>query len=446
MKPFDYNKYIKNNPLLKEIFMGPNTDVYEEAQNILDDILSERDWMEIADMTIEDALDTVEAYGHSGPKAQAIAEKLVALVLGGGTPTRQMTGDANADFMGEGFNPIKRMKDFAGEKGWTFSARRPTPEEDVIGREYMRSQGKELGSIGVDRITGNINVMEPNGDFRAVLSSDGEELSAWEMDIHENAFDDEEGSGYSYEYQEGPGASPQEIARAIKQFQSDKFTWEKLAKNDYYAMAQGNAADIKSEYYPNWKMSDFKQVINAIEGGSSSLNEAAEKDIEIDIDSAEQITLKGKELDSDKLGTNKKYRDIILKAPDKAFIYKGKPVSITAVDLNDGSVDEPKIYLTVINEAIGQDNEFSNAALDLVKIAEPMVKGQGYIDNLNPEKRQARKITNADQLSDFYYELRDTLRGTAKDSAKFPMRAKKIIVDKYKIEMTNEYGGEMTWR
>lgn len=76
-----------------------------------------------------------------------------------------------------------------------------------------------------------------------------------------------------------------------------------------------------------------------------------EKDIEIDIDSAEQITLKGKELDSDKLGTNKKYRDIILKAPDKAFMYKGKPVSITAVDLNDGSVDEPKIYLTVLNES-----------------------------------------------------------------------------------------------
>ena len=84
---------------------------------------------------------------------------------------------------------------------------------------------------------------------------------------------DDEGSGYSYEYQEGPGASPQEIARTIKQFQSDKFTWEKLAKNDFYAMAQGNAADIKSDYYPDWKKSDFEQVINAIEG-STSLNEA----------------------------------------------------------------------------------------------------------------------------------------------------------------------------
>jgi hypothetical protein len=71
-----------------------------------------------------------------------------------------------------------------------------------------------------------------------------------------------------------------------------------------------------------------------------------EKDIEISIDSAEEITLNGEELDSDKLGTNKKYTDTILKAPERAFIYKGKPASITAVDMNDGYTDEPKIYLT----------------------------------------------------------------------------------------------------
>jgi hypothetical protein len=28
-------------------------------------------------------------------------------------------------------------------------------------------------------------------------------------------------------------------------------------------------------------------------------------------------------------------------------MYKGKPVTITAVDLTDGSVNEPKIYLTI---------------------------------------------------------------------------------------------------
>lgn len=89
--------------------------------------------------------------------------------------------------MEEGPGILRRMKNWAGEKGIGFgSARRPTEEENQIAREYMQSVGKELGSIGVDKITGNINVMEPNGDFRAILSPDGEELSAYEMDIHEN--------------------------------------------------------------------------------------------------------------------------------------------------------------------------------------------------------------------------------------------------------------------
>ena len=87
---------------------------------------------------------------------------------------------------------------------------------------------------------------------------------------------DEEGSGYSYEYKEGPGASPKEIADTIKQYQKDKFTWEKLAKNDFYSMADGESADIKSEYYPQWKKSDFQQVIDALEGGSTSIKENEE--------------------------------------------------------------------------------------------------------------------------------------------------------------------------
>jgi hypothetical protein len=356
-------------------------------------------------------------------------------------------------------------------------------------------------------------------------------------------FDDEEGSGFSYEYQEGPGASPQEIARVIKQFQSDTFTWNKLAKNDFYSMAQGESADIKSDYYPNWKKSDFEQVIAALEGGSTSMNEAAttelklkgpdqdelidaiaflnngigkgnqkvklpfgnntlkaldkdgkkdgaafsirvkpsksgaeyiksvndfledhgftcklsgakvneaknkEKDIEVDIDSADQITLKGKELDSDKLGTNKKYRDLILKAPDKAFMYKGKPATITAVDLNDGSVDEPKIYLTIINEAIGQENNYKKAALEIVALAKAIIKAAEEQLSMHKEIAYASRISDADQLSDLYYHLLDEL-GDFLPSGMDPFRkgAKKIIVDKYNIEMTDEYGSPMKWR
>lgn len=101
-------------------------------------------------------------------------------------------------------------------------------------------------------------------------------------------------------------------------------------------------------------MLNMKQSINEIKRMqqlAGILSEAQnEKDIEISIDSAEEITLKGKELDSDELGTNKKYRDAILSAPDKSFMYKGKPATITAVDLKNGYVDEPKIYLTTYTD------------------------------------------------------------------------------------------------
>jgi hypothetical protein len=172
-----------------------------------------------------------------------------------------------------------------------------------------------------------------------------------------------------------------------------------------------------------------------------------EKDIEIDIDSAEQITLKGKELDSDKLGTNKKYRDLILKAPDKAFMYKGKPASITAVDLNDGSEDEPKIYLTIINEAIGQENNYKKAALEIVALAKAIIKAAEEQLSMHKEIAYASRISDADQLSDLYYHLLDEL-GDFLPSGMDPFKngAKKIIVDKYNIEMTDEYGYPMKWR
>ena len=51
----------------------------EEASNILDDLLGERDMEELHGMSIEDALDTVKTYGHSGTKAKKIAEELFGM-------------------------------------------------------------------------------------------------------------------------------------------------------------------------------------------------------------------------------------------------------------------------------------------------------------------------------------------------------------------------------
>jgi len=52
-----------------------------EAENILNDLLDERggDMGELYGMEMEDALDTVEAYGHKGSKAKKIAQELFAL-------------------------------------------------------------------------------------------------------------------------------------------------------------------------------------------------------------------------------------------------------------------------------------------------------------------------------------------------------------------------------
>ena len=53
----------------------------DEAEAILNDLLDERvgDMGELHGMEMEDALDTVEAYGHKGSKAKKIAQELVSM-------------------------------------------------------------------------------------------------------------------------------------------------------------------------------------------------------------------------------------------------------------------------------------------------------------------------------------------------------------------------------
>jgi len=107
----------------------------------------------------------------------------------------------------------------------------------------------------------------------------------------------------------------------------------------------------------------------------------------------------------------------------------------------------------IIKEEIGKvlkeaTNTFAAAALELVNIAEPMVKGGGYIDDMRPERRKASNIKTADQLSDFYYSLKETLDGSAdlKNNKMFVIKAKEIIVDKYKLSITDENGFPMKFK
>jgi hypothetical protein len=74
-----------------------------------------------------------------------------------------------------------------------------------------------------------------------------------------------EGGWPEEEYKEGKGATEEEIQSTIRKYKADMFRWQKMAANDFEAMADGNEADIKNNYYPNWKKEDFRKVIDALE-------------------------------------------------------------------------------------------------------------------------------------------------------------------------------------
>ena len=71
-------EYVNN---LKELGIRESVVNESEAENILNDLLDERggDMEELHGMEMEDALDTVEAYGHKGSKAKKIAQELHSL-------------------------------------------------------------------------------------------------------------------------------------------------------------------------------------------------------------------------------------------------------------------------------------------------------------------------------------------------------------------------------
>ena len=52
---------------------GEDLDPHQEALNIKEDILGERTPEELMGMTLKDAIETVETYGHSGEIAKEIA-------------------------------------------------------------------------------------------------------------------------------------------------------------------------------------------------------------------------------------------------------------------------------------------------------------------------------------------------------------------------------------
>ena len=70
---------IKNNQADKYESVVTESKEADEAESILNDLLDERDMDELHGMSMEDALDTVGAYGHKGSKAKKIAQELVSM-------------------------------------------------------------------------------------------------------------------------------------------------------------------------------------------------------------------------------------------------------------------------------------------------------------------------------------------------------------------------------
>ena len=97
-----------------------------------------------------------------------------------------------------------------------------------------------------------------------------------------------------------------------------------------------------------------------------------------------------------------------------------------------------------INEAMG--NQFAEAALELVTLAKSLIRAAGESLVMNSEVKKASMVTDEDGLSELFYHLQDVLGEFIGSGARtFAREAKKIIVGKYGITMTDEYGFPMKW-
>jgi hypothetical protein len=73
---------------------------------------------------------------------------------------------------------------------------------------------------------------------------------------------EEEPAWSSQDYEEGPGATEEEIQRVVDFYMNDRYRWDMLAKEDFERLKKGYSADIKMDTYPTWKKEDFQTVLD----------------------------------------------------------------------------------------------------------------------------------------------------------------------------------------
>jgi len=129
---------------------GKETD---EAEAILNDLLDERggDFDELRGMEMEDALDTVEAYGHKGSKAKKIAQELHSL--------------CNESLVTEKFNFSKKEVEAAATLIASAISQADKVKAKVHDLEYDKGRGAGFEiSIDGDKYAGGSYVVKDNGD------------------------------------------------------------------------------------------------------------------------------------------------------------------------------------------------------------------------------------------------------------------------------------------
>lgn len=138
---------------LFEAFVGESKE-QEEAYNILQDLLGEYDPWELADMLPQDAIDTVDAYGHKGAKAKKIAEYLLSMAQNGEfeSVANEATDFNDPVLVAFRDAKMKREKELAKPKRKPLYGKQRRKAEDELWRisQYLKDLYAERGQLLID--------------------------------------------------------------------------------------------------------------------------------------------------------------------------------------------------------------------------------------------------------------------------------------------------------
>jgi hypothetical protein len=85
-------------------------------------------------------------------------------------------------------------------------------------------------------------------------------------------------------------------------------------------------------------------------------------------------------------------------------------------------------------------DDYRKAALEIVQLTKDIIKAEGESLAMGSEVTRATKVNDDESLSRLYYRLISILGNLIGDSKEFKVEARKIMIDKYDLFLTDEYG------